>query len=201
MQDFIEVYYVANAETAITNVDGLINGELAFKIDNVGLNTPLINESMDPDGIFQVDETWEFILQDYFNSVGLDASELASIGIPSNGVLSNEDPPEIVYYSSGSIVGIVLGNGGTDSAGGWIGGAFGIGSTQADPAKFPKKPGPELPFSLSASGAGGGGWYGGGTADASGGGGGSSYVTPGSSGIIHQQGVRDGNGLVIIGTN
>jgi len=191
-QDFIEVYYVANSETTITNVDGLINGEEAFKIDNVGSNTPLAVESMDPDGIFQAGETWEFILQDYSNTLALDASELASIGIPSD--LDN--------YSSGSLIGIVPGNGGTDTAGGWAGGALGVGGTQSDPEKFPKNPGPEFPFSLRASGAGGGGYYGGGAADASGGGGGSSFVTPvGSSGIIHQQGVRDGNGLVIIGTN
>jgi hypothetical protein len=191
-QDFIELYYVANPETTITNFDGLINGNAAFKIDDVGSNTPLVSESITSDNIFEAGETWEIILQDYSNTLGLLASKLASIGIPSG----------LANYSSGSIIGIVLGNGGTDTAGGWIGGDFGIGSTQAEAAKFPKNPGPELPFFPRASGAGGGGWYGGGTTDGSGGAGGSSYVTAvGSSAITHQQGVRDGNGLIVIGTN
>ena len=191
-QDFEEVYYVANPETTITNFDGLIDGEEAFKIDSDGDNTPLVDESLTPDGIFEADETWTFILQDYSNTLGLSASDLASIGIPS----------EVADFSSGSIVGIVAGNGGTDVAGGWgwTRGGFGVGATQQNPEKFDTEP--KDPFSLRASGAGGAGWYGGGTSDGSGGGGGSSYVTPvGSSGIIHRQGVRDGNGLIVIGTN
>jgi hypothetical protein len=80
---------------------------------------------------------------------------------------------------------IAVGTGGTESAGGSTGGIFGSGGTPPDDGR--------------GGGAGGGGWYGGGASDGSGGGGGSSYVTAvGSSAITHQQGVRDGNGLIFI---
>jgi hypothetical protein len=190
-QDFIEVYYVADAETTITNVDGLIDGLLAFKIDDFGANTPLVSESITADNIFEAGETWTFILQDYSNGLGRAASDLASIGIPTSGDI----------YSSGSIVGIVAGTGGADAAGGWAGGAFGIGATQMIEG-LDQPPNPvKFPFPPSASGAGGGGWYGGGSSDGAGGGGGSSYVDPSRNpiGVTHQQGVRDGDGLIVIG--
>lgn len=79
---------------------------------------------------------------------------------------------------------IPVGTGGTDSAGGSIGGAFGVGGTP--------------PYG-TAGAAGGGGWYGGGASDGSGGGGGSNYVTPvGSSSVNNVRGARDGNGSVFI---
>jgi hypothetical protein len=190
--DFLEVYYVADAETTITNVDGLLDGMLAFKIDDLGANTPLVSETGLADNVFQAGETWVFILQDYSNGLGLAASDLASIGIPTSGDV----------YSSGSIVGIVDGTGGTDAAGGWAGGAFGNGATQSIEG-LDQPPNPvKFPFPPSASGAGGGGWYGGGASDGAGGGGGSSYVDPSRNptGVIHQQGVRDGDGLIVIGT-
>jgi hypothetical protein len=184
-QDFLEVYYVADPQTTITNADGLIDGEEAFRIDNIGSNTPLISESMTPDNIFEANEEWVFILQDYSNTLGVAARKLQSMGLPSGA----DD------RSSGSIIGVVAGNGGTDSAGGWAGGAFGFGGEEV----VEEFKNPPFPYSFSASGAGGGGWYGGGTSDGSGGGGGSSYVIPvGSKAITHQQGVQDGNGRIVI---
>jgi hypothetical protein len=93
--DFVEVWYVADPETIISNVDGLINGEEAFRIDAVGLNTPLIFESITANGIFEAGETWDFIIDDYFNLLGLAADDFFSVGV---GVTSPLGP------SSGSII-------------------------------------------------------------------------------------------------
>jgi hypothetical protein len=95
-RSFAEVWYVAEPETSLSNVDGTINGELAFRIDSVGLNTPLFSESIALNDIFEPGELWEFIIDDYANTLGLAASALVSIGVPSGGGVS-----------SGSIIGVV----------------------------------------------------------------------------------------------
>ena len=105
--DWAEVWYVADGldayiplETSITNFDGIVHGPngsgLAFKIDQDGVNRPLVSESLIPDGIFQSGETWEFIIQDYQNIHGLPASALASQSVTSFGDLE----------SSGSIIAV-----------------------------------------------------------------------------------------------
>jgi hypothetical protein len=78
--DFPNVWYVSDPETSLSNVDGLINGQQAFKIDYVGINASLWTESMNRDGIFEAGETWKFIIDDYFNTLGLPASALDSCG-------------------------------------------------------------------------------------------------------------------------
>ena len=102
--DWRSVWYVADGynwqfpmETSLTNFDGLVNGALAFKIDRLGINRPLVSESMINDGVFQAGETWEFIIQDYQNILGLPASAMGSPGVPSTG----EN-----MLSSGSIIAI-----------------------------------------------------------------------------------------------
>jgi hypothetical protein len=97
--DFVEVWYVADPETVLTNADGIVNGELAFRIDLVGLNTPLIFESMTPDGVFEAGETWDFIIDDYFNTLGIGADAFFSPGGVGGG--SPGGP------SSGSIIAII----------------------------------------------------------------------------------------------
>jgi hypothetical protein len=83
--------------TSLTNEDGRINGGLAFQIDHTGTNTPLVFESMLWDNVFQVGETWKFVIQDYQNGAGLPASAFLSIGI------GNMSPgPD----SSGSIIAV-----------------------------------------------------------------------------------------------
>ncbi len=91
---FRDVWYVKDRETSFSNVDGMVNGEDAFRIDAVGINTPLIAESMAVDGVWMPGETWTFVIQDYMNALGLPPSLYDSIGVPST--LS---PP-----SSGSII-------------------------------------------------------------------------------------------------
>jgi len=116
---FSELYYVGDAhdvgaETTFTNFDELIvdangpfgNPGLAFKIDAVGQNTPLVFESMAPDQIFEPGETWEFVIQEYANMFGLPSSALGSVGPFPLGAVADAswfgaDPNGL---SSGSII-------------------------------------------------------------------------------------------------
>ena len=101
---FPEVWYVADPETTITNVDGLVNGEEAFRIDAVGINLPLIAEvgGVLP-GIFEPGETWTFIIQDFSNLLGISPAFLGSFGVPSPG---GSPVAGGASSSSGSIVAI-----------------------------------------------------------------------------------------------
>ncbi len=99
-----DVWYVGNTdpsgipETYMQNYDGFVNGGLAFKIDNIGLNTPLVFESMTVDNIFEPGESWAFVIQDYTNLLGLSP---ALMGSPGVGIFSMGD-----QASSGSIIAI-----------------------------------------------------------------------------------------------
>jgi len=88
----------AQLETYLSNMDGIVNGGLAFKIDNIGLNTPLVWENMTQDGQFEPGEIWGFVIQDYANIYGLTAGDMGSPGV---GTLSMGD-----MLSSGSIIAI-----------------------------------------------------------------------------------------------
>ena len=96
--DWESVWYVADPETIITNDDGIVNGELAFKIDNIGLNKPLIYESGFVPNVFEAGEIWEFVIQDYQNSILLLPNAFSSVGV---GWGSPLDP-----MSTGSIIAI-----------------------------------------------------------------------------------------------
>ena len=70
------LYYVANGGSTpgiFSNFDGYVNGALAMAIDNVGINRPLVSESMTANGIFEPGETWQFIVQDYVAAVPVDS--------------------------------------------------------------------------------------------------------------------------------
>ena len=95
---FSDLWYVADYTTTLTNADGVVVATPpvpAFKIDAVGLNAPLIFESGVVDGIFSPGEIWNFIIQDYTNTLALSADLLSTIGLPSAGL-----------GSSGSIVAV-----------------------------------------------------------------------------------------------
>lgn len=101
---FSDVHYVADPGTpgaigtTIGNEDGLVNGGQSFRIDNVGVNQPLLGESINANNLFEPGEIWRFVVDDYVNSGGLPASAFASIGV---GSASPGGP------SSGSIIAIV----------------------------------------------------------------------------------------------
>lgn len=95
---FTDLHYVQDPQTTFSNFDGIINGEHAVKIDNVGLNKPLIAELGGSQPlVFEPGETWEIVLDDWLTTSGLSPADLGSIGVPSTLV---PDP------SSGSIVAI-----------------------------------------------------------------------------------------------
>jgi hypothetical protein len=88
--DFTSVWYVADPETQVSNYDGwvanwgFVDYEEAFKIDWLGINRPLIYESMGSNNVFEAGETWRFILQDWTNSLGGSPSDFSSAGVSSN---------------------------------------------------------------------------------------------------------------------
>ncbi len=102
---FFDLHYVAdpmNAAglpgTSIGNEDGLVNAGQAFRIDNVGVNKPLLSESINPNLLFEPGEVWRFIIDDYVNTAGLGADAFFSIGV---GAASPGGP------SSGSIIALI----------------------------------------------------------------------------------------------
>jgi hypothetical protein len=96
-----DVWYVADTpDTRITNRDGFVNGADAFKIDKIGINTPLVFEGMNPDGIFEAGEIWGFVIDGYQNNFGLPASAFNSVGVGSFSVGDQ--------FSSGSIIAVAV---------------------------------------------------------------------------------------------
>jgi len=93
-----DLIYVADPETSIGNEDGTINGCEAFNIDALGINTPLMSESIEENGIFEPQESWTFLIESYDNSKSLDPHLYASLGV---GGGSSGD-----VVSTGSIVAI-----------------------------------------------------------------------------------------------
>jgi len=98
---FSDVHYVADPAnaaipgTTISNEDGLVNAGQAFRIDKLGVNTPLVGESMGQNGLFEPGEAWRFVIDDYQNALGLPADAFLSIGV---GAASPGGP------STGSII-------------------------------------------------------------------------------------------------
>ncbi len=102
---FFDLHYVADPAnaaglpgTSIGNEDGLVNAGQAFRIDNVGINKPLLSESINPNLLFEPGEVWRFIIDDYVNTAGLGADAFFSIGV---GAASPGGP------SSGSIIALI----------------------------------------------------------------------------------------------
>jgi len=109
-----EVWYVADTETRISNWDGFADnlnlfirpGHAAFRIDHqrsdpTGHHHPLQFESQNFDGIWEVGETWQFVLQDYENTLGIAADSFMSIGV---GHASEDLDILNLRPSSGSII-------------------------------------------------------------------------------------------------
>ena len=131
-QLFAQLWYVADPiesndpagppgiGTSLSNFDGFVSqlvanepfdGGRAFRIDKTGVNKPLMIESATQDEIFEVGETWSFVIQDYMNTPGNPASALGSVGVAG----SSSDGPVGTPASTGSIIGVpFLGTDGPD---------------------------------------------------------------------------------------
>jgi len=106
-RDWTDLFYVADPETRFSNVDGRattgpIPGAVpiftdAFRIDSVGMNRPLIAESILADGVFQDGETWEFIVQDFDNLSGFGPADLSSLDFGS-GSTTNFSAASIIAF-------------------------------------------------------------------------------------------------------
>jgi len=115
------LWYVADPETTITNFDGRIgnagmgDAEEAFKIDSVGINRPLVSESMIADDRFQIGETWQFIIQDFSNALGGPPAPFDSLGIasmsggfpPSTGSIITPEPATLALLGLGAVATLV----------------------------------------------------------------------------------------------
>ncbi len=106
-RSFRELWYVGNPNTFLSNVDGTVSQlgfadygyGLAFRIDDLGVNKPLISESINANGIFEPNETWTFSIQDFGSGTASGmAAQLTSIGVAGGSLLGGD--------SSGSIIGI-----------------------------------------------------------------------------------------------
>lgn len=102
-RSWTDLFYVADPDTTFSNYDGYgvsatapgVSG-LAARIDSTGFNRVLLAESMTANGVFEVGETWEIILQDWSHPAGFGADMMGSLDFAG---ASFGDP-----FSTGSIV-------------------------------------------------------------------------------------------------
>jgi len=119
-KSFPYIYYVADEGTSLTNDDGLIgnfglgDAQLAFEIDSVGLNTPLVYESIAADNIFQPNEIWKFVIQDFIGQGGRNAIPFDTLGIASlspgglsTGSLITPEPATMALVALGGVMALV----------------------------------------------------------------------------------------------
>lgn len=120
----VPLYYVGNTRwehgefdylTTFSNYDGFIGNAggddagYAFKIDYVGVNQPLVCESMNWDNLFEPGETWWFIIQDYVNIIDMPPTPFDFIGIAngpfyiSGGSLITPEPATIALLGLGGL--------------------------------------------------------------------------------------------------
>lgn len=85
-RNWTDLFYVGDLTTTLSNEDGLAWSAAApgavgqaFRIDSAGVNRNLVFESILADGVFQVGETWRFIIQDYTNAAGGPPDDFSSL--------------------------------------------------------------------------------------------------------------------------
>jgi hypothetical protein len=109
-----DLFFVADAGNFYNNHDGDILGGLAMRIDMIGINTPLIAESMTVDGIFEPGEDWFFEVMDWagpappslFDSIGVGAG---SGGFPPStaSIVARPVPVPAAVWLLGSALGVL----------------------------------------------------------------------------------------------
>jgi hypothetical protein len=68
---WVNLGFIADVGNTVGNADGLYGGVAdVFRIDTAVANAPLVAESINPDLIFQVGETWTFIVNDFVVTAG-----------------------------------------------------------------------------------------------------------------------------------
>ncbi|KAA0214300.1 MAG: hypothetical protein DYG94_07725 [Leptolyngbya sp. PLA3] len=102
-QSWTDLFYVADLGTSISNEDGMAWSTAApgavgqaFRIDAAGVNHNLISESINANGVFEVGEVWEFIIQDFVSAWGGPAHAFDSLDFAGGS--------SMVPGSTGSIV-------------------------------------------------------------------------------------------------
>jgi len=102
-RSWTDLFYVGDPDTTFSNYDGFgvsatapgVSG-LAARIDAVGSNRVLLAESMTSDGVFEIGESWEIILQDWSHPAGRGPDLMGALDFAG---ASFGDP-----FSTGSIV-------------------------------------------------------------------------------------------------
>lgn len=103
-----DLFYVGDVETTFSNVDGIASTDvipspgsvatLAFRIDSLGMNRNLVSESMIADGLLQPGEVWQFIVQDYKNTLGLPPSLMGSLDFAGGSIGDSDSAASIVQF-------------------------------------------------------------------------------------------------------
>jgi hypothetical protein len=98
---FYNLWYVANPETTMANVEGTVNGARAFPINNFGY--------------FYPGETLTFWIVNYTNTLGLSANAFSSIGVPdapgsgaSGSIIGSAFPFTVPEPAAGALLGLGL---------------------------------------------------------------------------------------------
>lgn len=91
---WVDLFLVGDSFLTLGDTDGTIDGGPAFKIDNLGVNQPLVSESIAADLVFEPGESWTFVIRGW--SALLTNLDFRSIGVGDH----SEDSP----FSSASIV-------------------------------------------------------------------------------------------------
>lgn len=122
-----DLWFVADEGNSFSNVDLVIADTTpdaapgspnvftpAFRIDNIGVNTPLISESIAADLVFAPGETWLFIVQDWAPP-GLDPAAMGSLGFAgrspdpgSNASVIALAGPTVAAPATWAVLGVAL---------------------------------------------------------------------------------------------
>jgi len=109
-----DLFFVADEGNFFNNHDGMILGGLAMRIDMIGVNTPLIFESMTVDGIFEPGEDWFFKVIDWIGPAPPSVMDSIGVGAGSGGfppstasIVARPIPVPAAVWLLGSALGLL----------------------------------------------------------------------------------------------